>query len=143
MAARAPALLATLAAVAADSSSPWGAVSTFGNHRYVIPVPPAAKGAVAFTAELEWRRSGPDQAISNELVLFCPAGATPACNGSVGQALLNATVLNSSRLSAFVAIDARALPPQTEAVQAYYMPFTRDPTPTPHITKDHQGTMNG
>ena len=82
---------------------------------------------MAFTAELEWRRSGPDQAISNELVLFCPAGASPACNGSVGQALPNATVLNSSRLSAFVAIDARALPPQTEAVQAYYMPFTRGP----------------
>ena len=126
MASRPLALLGTLAAAAADSS-PWGAVTTFGNHRYVVPVPPAAKSAVAFTAELEWRRSGPDQAISNELVLFCPAGASPACNGSVGQTLLNATVLNSSRLSAFVAIDARALPPQTEAVQAYYMPFTRGP----------------
>ena len=104
-------------------SSAWGVTTTFGNHRYAIPVPAGAASAVAFTAELEWRRSGNDTAIGDGLVLFCAGTCGAAAPPNAG--MLNATVLNSSRLSAFVAIDARALAPGS-VVHAYYMPFSRN-----------------
>jgi hypothetical protein len=118
-------LLLLLCAQAGATVAEWDAVTTFGNHRFSIPVPTnvAATTSIAFTAEIEWRRTGNSSSVSAGLVLFC-AGA--ACNATAppNAGLLNATVLNSSRLSAFVAIDARALAPGS-TVYAYYMPFSR------------------
>jgi hypothetical protein len=113
-------------------SAAWDTVTTFGNHRYAIPVPAGADSSVAYTAEVEWRRSGNSTAISEGLVLFCAgAGAGTGAGGACSSAappnagLLNATVLNSSRVSAFVAIDARTLAPGA-VVHMYYMPFSRN-----------------
>ena len=111
--------------VALRSSPVWDVVTTFGNHRFAIPVPTNAAAAIAFTAEIEWRRTGNSSAVSAGLVLFC-AGAECATTTPPNAGLLNATVLNSSRVSAFVAIDARALAPGS-TVYAYYMPFSRNP----------------
>ena len=103
-------------------ASHWGPVTTFGNHRYSIPIPPSAtppsSNLSAFTAEIAWRRSGSNQDISNGLVLFCGSGDA-GCVGSVDQTLQNATVLNSSRFSAVVAVDPRELPAGTSMVHAY------------------------
>ena len=125
-----PLLLITLmllpsTAGAAPGVSVWDVTTTFGNHRYAIPVPAGAAASVAFTAELEWRRSGNSTAISDGLVLFCAGGGTCSSAAPPNAGMLNATVLNSSRLSAFVAIDARALAPGA-VVHAYYMPFSRN-----------------
>ena len=99
----------------------WHTVTTFGNHRFSIPVPPSVQSFhnnfSAFTAEIVWRRSGSQQYVSNGLVLFC--GGDDGCTGSVTQTLRNATVLNSSRFSAVVAVDPRELPAGARAVHAY------------------------
>ena len=108
------------------ATPPWSSITTFGNHRFRIPVPPGASDAVAFTAELRWRRAGSDANVTNGLVLFC-VDSPGSCSASFNESLANATVLNSSRLSALVAIDARRLPAGTSAVHAYYMPFSRGP----------------
>ena len=117
---------AALDAAGPPSSPTWSSITTFGNHRYRIPVPDGANAAVAFTAELVWRRTGSDANVANGLVLFC-ADRPGSCNVSFNQSLSNATVLNSSRQSALVAIDARGLPAGVRAVHAYYMPFNRGP----------------
>ena len=111
----------------AAAQQAWSVTTTFGNHRYAVPVPAGASSAIAFTAEIEWRRTGNSTSVSDGLVLFCAAGGTCDAAGDVdaNAGMLNATVLNSSRLSAFVAIDARQLA-GSSVVHVYYMPFSRN-----------------
>jgi hypothetical protein len=95
-----------------------GSVS-WGNHRYALAIPEGAASHVAFTADIEWRRSGSDANVSKTAVLF--AATLP----SVPMAqIFNVSVLSASRLGATVAVDARMFPPGTK-VHAYYLPFTR------------------
>ena len=115
-----------LAALTADEPHPWPA-STYGNHRYAITVPTGAEALPAFTATLEWRRSGSNANISSSLVLFIAAAAPRTGSGAIpgfAAAYINASTLKSSRHSATVAIDARPLLPGS-VVHAYYMPFER------------------
>ena len=117
----------TVGAQLAAAQQAWSVTTTFGNHRYAVPVPTGASSAIAFTAEIEWRRTGNSTSVSDGLVLFCAAGGTCDAAGDVdaNAGMLNATVLNSSRLSAFVAIDARQLA-GSSVVHVYYMPFSRN-----------------
>eukprot|EP01052_Picozoa_sp_SAG31_P076076 SAG31_NODE_35336_length_324_cov_0.831111_1_plen_73_part_00 len=51
-------LLLLLPGGGAQAAAACGVVTTFGNHRFAIPVPRGGGAAAAFTAEIEWRRTG-------------------------------------------------------------------------------------
>ena len=95
------------------ATSDWP-VTTYGNHRYSIPIPQAARLSVAFVATINWRRTGSDLNISKSRILTQTNEMSD---------LANVVVLNSSRFSATIAIDARNI--TTENVYIYYYPFIR------------------
>ena len=72
-----------------SSPGAWDVVTTFGNHRFAIPVPTNAAVATAFTAEIEWRRTGNSSAVSAGLVLFCAGAGGCATTAPPNAGLLN------------------------------------------------------